>query len=1357
MERRRSSGTITKSMYYSQKRILAFLLTAAMVFTNLGTGLNVSYAGTADQVTFQMKGADLVAAVEEAIESGHEITADDLGFTNGRTAEFEKVFFGTKGAVYEVYPEMEGSSMEAELRVFVRLPEDAGDMYMVTGDEEIILLYVNNGEETISCTTEITRMDDGVEKVKKTKRVTIRSYEDAFGDEEVDIISKPAQEETEASESETSVESGADGTGESTLPEESADGSGSGENSGNSGQDASENSSESSGENQEEISRPEDGSLGSAGNTDHGSDGNADHSTADTEAVPPDDAQGTDTEKDNAADTKAEVPEKNSGSGSDEKPEKDIADQDKDTQKQEDREEKSNKDEDKKEEGAVPAAAISRHDAPVVSEKEEGSPADSADVKENVPEKEEASNEKETEPREKEEHKEVKETEEAAETGKEKETETVKETEKPSAEETREPAAPTTEVNVPDTDEVQTTKADDEGSAPESTQAADSTAGSSEPSFDSAETSTAPSADVSLPSESEQETAPEPVPEDDTKKASTSDLAGMGYCSTAKVYTTSLNQLKALEDFDGYKVTYTSFPEASARIMEGTRGVKEGESLTFGVKTQLGYTIDNVTANDEDLEADSVTDELDGSQTAWYTISEVYEEQNIQVYTLETLEHPAFDKSVEVNGVTIRITAPEGVLPADTQIQAEEITEQVESALTEKVDAESDDGTVVSTIIAYDINLMYDGVKLDNSWAEDGSNLVTVSFSGERIEKASMEADQIEILHLETPTQEVQAVSAKAELEGSGETEAVAQVPVLDGISADDIAVDSEGRQELDVSGSASVGQIHFQTDHFSAFTAIFKTSPYLVIANELQEGSEGAEKVEYTYKVSITDSRKNKNEKLYLLTGDGGAEEYNTTAVTEGDTNTYTFNLKPNGKMKIGNVGPSAEYRVVQTIEDTYNEFRGVTETARTKIDWIETDIDLGTEGEGESFPYGYGSNNQYGSLMERAAVLMRAYTKCREYDETPGRKDRFEQRRALLGISNNNVTNDSIIAKLLEDHYGTSKWPLASEEGFGDLAGIVSERLEKDNVPNNKRPKNLYLHIYFRTVDSTENMEIIPYLTGSDALKDWNAYAAFDSQEGMWYQYLKAYPVSTTYMISSLHAGGNVNTPKTMHMLMEEDSGNWHAMCPGEVPDIGDPIMQPAVDGVISKFGTAYQIEYTFKNYYYNSTSAGDGSTDTGSTDNDSSGNDSSEKPDNDSNNGNGNESGGVSGNDTADTDTPGSSAGGTTNTSQGSEGSGSSGGGTTTTSGGTGRYQGTDAQSGPGAQQNVIESSQVPLASLPADASAAFSQSMAIIDDGEIPLAAIPKTGDRGSSAHELSFILSGMLMAVYLVLGKKKKES
>lgn len=38
----------------------------------------------------------------------------------------------------EVFPEPEGGSVDVELRVFIRVPEDADDMYMVTGAEEII-------------------------------------------------------------------------------------------------------------------------------------------------------------------------------------------------------------------------------------------------------------------------------------------------------------------------------------------------------------------------------------------------------------------------------------------------------------------------------------------------------------------------------------------------------------------------------------------------------------------------------------------------------------------------------------------------------------------------------------------------------------------------------------------------------------------------------------------------------------------------------------------------------------------------------------------------------------------------------------------------------------------------------------------------------------------------------------------------------------------------------------------------------------------------------------------------------------------------------------------------------------------
>ena len=73
---------------------------------------------------------------------------------------------------------------------------------MVTGDEEILFLYINNGDETIRCSTNITRMVDGEEKVKKTKSVTIRSYESAFGDEEVNVIpDQPKQDVNEATSS----------------------------------------------------------------------------------------------------------------------------------------------------------------------------------------------------------------------------------------------------------------------------------------------------------------------------------------------------------------------------------------------------------------------------------------------------------------------------------------------------------------------------------------------------------------------------------------------------------------------------------------------------------------------------------------------------------------------------------------------------------------------------------------------------------------------------------------------------------------------------------------------------------------------------------------------------------------------------------------------------------------------------------------------------------------------------------------------------------------------------------------------------------------------------------------------------
>lgn len=1295
-------------MYSSQKKFLAFLLTAAMILSNIGTGLNVSYAGTADQITFQIRGADLVSAVEEAIHNGQEMSVEDLGFTNGKTAEFEKIFINEKGGpVYEIYPEMEGGGMEAELRMFVCLPADADDMYIVTGEEEIILLYVNNGEETISCTTEISRMDEGQEKVKKTKRVTIRSYEDAFGDEEVDIISRPAQE-TQTEETTISQESGAE---ETTVPPVSSE-------SGNHAGDVTDGSSESG-------------------------------TSAETKAEAP----APDRNEAEPSETSQEVKTEAADKGGDSEQKEEKAVEEEKVQKEEkaekealsDKEEKAGE-EDKSGETTGPIASISRHVAPIVADDEENS--QKADVEPETREKETKAKEenvieKEKEPKTQE-----------SETAKEESPEAPQESPEVSEESSEKDTESATEANTSETD---TPDTDEDRPAPTTSAdiADDSTISTAHmPS----ESETVPAADVSAPTESERETTAAAEIEDGVKKADTSDLVGMGYCSTAKVYTATLNQLKALEDFEGYRVTYASYPEASARILEGTRGVKEGGSFTFGVKTQAGYTIDYVTVNSQVAEADSTDHNEDGSQTAWFTVQEVYEEQEVEIYTLETMEHPAFDKSVEVNGVTIRITAPEGVLPGDTQIQAEEITRQVESAVMEKVTAETGDGTSVTTVIAYDINLMYNGLKLDNSWAGEENHYVTVSFSGERITQASKEADQIEILHLETPVEEVEAVSAKAELEGSQDTAAVAEVPVVEHLTADDISVDSEGRKELDVSGDASVGKIDFTTDHFSAFTVVFKNSPHLLIVNELSDESIGADDIRYTYEVSITDSRNNKNEKLYLLSGSNEAEEYKDAEMAaSGDTNTYTFHLSPGGQMKIGNVGPNAAYKVTQK-ELENNQLLNVTANI-DGIDWTQTDTETsgGTAAE-ETFPYGYDfAEGAYSSLMERASALLRSFSKCKSDHE----------RKALLDTTKLGAWNDQLRKKLLEDH-GLSEWPLAADEGFGDVAGAAQANLDQNGLDEAKQidlEDAGRLNIYFRIVavnsdklDSPGNMEIVPYLSMNrtddnsyDGIGNWTAYAAYNSEDKSWYQYLSKHEYQKHY-----EAGSFDLHKKNADMVIKKGSqkDHWHYLMSGDLDTMAPDTVGSTTEGSFTGSGIASKVSLTFQNYYDNGGREDSGNGDKDNGDHSPSGDKEDQLPD-------------APGEDSADTtpeppsdNTVDPPAGHTPDRSSegswsGNKGSGGSGGAAENST--SGRYEAGSVQSGPGVTQSEIQPSEVPLAALPSDASAAASQAIAVIDDGEIPMAAIPRTGNNGNSAHELTFLLSGVLLAVYTALAKRKKTS
>ena len=499
----------TGKMVSLQKRFLAFMLAFAMIFTNVGTDLHVSFAASGNRVDFTIGGSDLVDAIRQAIEDENVVSQDSLDFTDGATEKFEALFFGD-GKVYEVYPDIQGDSMEAELRVFVKLPADADDTYMVTGEEEVYFLYVNNGEDTISCSTTVTRTENGKEKEKTTKRITIKSYEDKFGDEERNIISKPAETAPAEKPSEAvnegttgNVVNPTDAEKETTAAEETAEvpeTKEDAEESKEQPEETKEEETEAATEAPEEITEPE------------------------TEAPAETEAAESETE---ASEPEAEAPA-----------------------------------EEPAQEGEV-TASISRHGVPLVAMKEDA--ANAADVAEPTePEKEEAA--EATEPVKEEKAEELK-KEEASEPETAPETEAETTVEETTAEETT--AEAETEPEVP--------------AGPGETTVPEGTPESTEPETEPAQPAETTAA---IP-----ETLPAPQPEAPAKTADDGDLVGIGYCSTAKVYKSTLNALRV---FDSEIVL-------SAEVA-GAEGVTVKLTALSDVLPENGYIEANAVEDEAQLE-----------------------------------------------------------------------------------------------------------------------------------------------------------------------------------------------------------------------------------------------------------------------------------------------------------------------------------------------------------------------------------------------------------------------------------------------------------------------------------------------------------------------------------------------------------------------------------------------------------------------------------------------------------------------------------------------------------------------------------------------------------------------------------
>ena len=174
-----------------------------------------------------------------------------------------------------------------------------------------------------------------------------------------------------------------------------------------------------------------------------------------------------------------------------------------------------------------------------------------------------------------------------------------------------------------------------------------------------------------------------------------------------------------------YSVDYSVDPVGAATI-KGAHTVNEGETLYFAVDPQVGYEITEVTANGEPLEEADAADVASASDLEQhehvYAVEAVTEDLEIVASLEETVgvAHPEFSASyVSSEGVTISLHAEEGILPEGTELSVTEVTDALGDTIKEKMDSEAE-GTTVHSVLAYDINLLYNGKKLSNSWSESG-------------------------------------------------------------------------------------------------------------------------------------------------------------------------------------------------------------------------------------------------------------------------------------------------------------------------------------------------------------------------------------------------------------------------------------------------------------------------------------------------------------------------------------------------------------------------------------------------------------------------------------------------------------
>ena len=728
---------LRKVIRHEYKRIVAFMLTVAMVVTNFGTNLTVAFAaGEEESSLFLLNSSELEDAISAALESGDVFDFSSLELKAKQKSlktSYEKLIGSKAGKVYQLDVDIDSSyaTEHTDLQVFYN-----------AGTDDVVFLFINESDMAVTFRANVS----GYETARVTVNPNTTNIEDAEGVENAEDYSgttmvddeKKPQAEVVKPEGETSESESA--SDETEAAETEAD------------VTESENASE-NGEAEETT----------------GAEGTAETETSAAE----------ETEAETEPETEAEIeltPEEGSASAS------------------------------------ISAKKVFR----VSTSAEAAVEAPAADAEEET------------------------------------EAETETEAEEPEKE-TEAPAETTTEETVAD-DSTEETIAD-ETQADETT-AADETDG------ELTDETEAPTEDVTTPDETTGEQpadnggsenigfdSDEQFLEDDSIELA-GELNGKAYntvtiwgSANARAYVVKAEDLTGEAAVEGqYSVDYSVDPVGAATI-KGAHTVNEGETLYFAVDPQVGYEITEVTANGEPLEEADAADVASASDLEQhehvYAVEAVTEDLEIVASLEETVgvAHPEFSASyVSSEGVTISLHAEEGILPEGTELSVTEVTDALGDTIKEKMDSEAE-GTTVHSVLAYDINLLYNGKKLSNSWSESG--YVDVTFTGAPIQEMTEASDKVEIVAVDD--------TSKTQLSAENAAEA----------EAGELKLETVSEQNVE---DAAVEEVGFKAEHFTIY-AVAASSGVMVIANGTLNVAKTSMKVGQTQSITTPSVNDNCNE----------------------------------------------------------------------------------------------------------------------------------------------------------------------------------------------------------------------------------------------------------------------------------------------------------------------------------------------------------------------------------------------------------------------------------------------------------------------------------------------------------------